>query len=260
MLTRDDPVAIAVGEQNLAGTLVTPGTLIPGVLFVHGWGGSQQQYVARARAVAALGCICLTFDLRGHAGTRAQYESVTRDDNLKDVVAAYDTLTRQRGVERSAVAVVGSSYGGYLAALLTLQRPVRWLALRAPALYKDSDWELPKGQLRKRQELDAYRLRQIEPQESRALAACAGFAGHALVVESERDSVIPAQVTGNYRNALANAASLTARTLEGADHGLTDDRWQQAYTQVLVDWLREMIQAARSDSVATPVIAAKGRP
>lgn len=255
MQTRDDLVAIAVDEHKLAGTLVTPGTLIPGVLFVHGWGGSQQQYVSRARSVAGLGCICLTFDLRGHAGTRAQYETVTREDNLRDVTAAYDTLSRQRGVDRSSIAVVGSSYGGYLAALLTLQRPVRWLALRAPALYKDSDWELPKGQLRKRQELDAYRLRQVLPEESRALAACAAFAGHALVVESEQDSVIPAQVTGNYRNALANAASLTARCLEGADHGLTDDRWQRAYTTVLVDWLREMVQAARADAVATPVIA-----
>ena len=67
--TRDDNLEIAVDDQCIEGTLVTPGALIPGVLFVHGWGGSQQQYVARAREVAALGCISLTFDLRGHART-----------------------------------------------------------------------------------------------------------------------------------------------------------------------------------------------
>ena len=66
MPTRDDRVDIAVDDQHIAGTLVTPGTLIPGVLFVHGWGGSQEQYVARAREIAALGCICLTFDMRGN--------------------------------------------------------------------------------------------------------------------------------------------------------------------------------------------------
>jgi esterase/lipase len=74
------------------------------VLFVHGWGGSQEQYVSRARDVAALGCICLTFDLRGHAKTRAQVETVTREDNLRDVLAAYDVLLHQRGVDASAIA------------------------------------------------------------------------------------------------------------------------------------------------------------
>ena len=75
-------------------------TLIPGVLFVHGWGGSQQQYLARAREVAALGCICLTFDLRGHARTQSRYETVSREDNLRDVLAAHDVLVAQRGVDR----------------------------------------------------------------------------------------------------------------------------------------------------------------
>src|SRR5215217_3298317 len=119
MTTRDEAVDITVDDQRIAGTLVTPGTLIPGVLFVHGWGGSQQQYVTRAREVAALGCICLTFDLRGHARTVEQQKTVTREQNLNDVVAAYDALIRQRGVDISSIAVVGSSYGGYLAAILT---------------------------------------------------------------------------------------------------------------------------------------------
>ena len=78
--------------QHIAGTLVAPRTLIPGVLFVHGWGGSQQQYVARARTLAALGCVCLTFDLRGHVQTLSQHETVSREDNLRDVFAAYDVL------------------------------------------------------------------------------------------------------------------------------------------------------------------------
>ncbi len=63
MSTYDEKILIAVDDTTIAGTLVTPGTLVPGVLFVHGWGGSQEQYVARARDVAALGCICLAFDL-----------------------------------------------------------------------------------------------------------------------------------------------------------------------------------------------------
>ena len=78
MATYDEPVEIAVDAGSIAGTLITPRTLVPGILFVHGWGGSQEQYVARARKIAALGCVCLTFDLRGHAQTRPQFETVSR--------------------------------------------------------------------------------------------------------------------------------------------------------------------------------------
>src|SRR5918997_2629934 len=90
MVTRDDLVEIAVDDQHIAGTLIVPPIAGTGVLFVHGWGGNQQQYLTRARAVAELGCICLTFDLRGHARHDEQRETVSREDNLRDVLAAYD--------------------------------------------------------------------------------------------------------------------------------------------------------------------------
>src|SRR5438045_8163155 len=113
MPTRDQMIEVPVGDGYIAATLVTPGTRIPGVLFVHGWGGSQQQYLARAREVAALGCVCLTFDLRGHAATSAQYDAVSRAHNLSDVAAAYDVLVANPNVDSDNIAVVGSSYGGY---------------------------------------------------------------------------------------------------------------------------------------------------
>ena len=247
MPTRDEPIDIPVEDELLEGTLVTPGTLVPGVLFVHGWGGNQQQYLARAREVASLGCICLTFDLRGHIKTRAQRETVSREDNLQDVVAAYDVLVAQPGVDRASIAVVGSSYGGYLASILTSLRPVRWLGLRVPALYKDSEWEVPKRRLKEAQSLDAYRLQPIKPSESVALRACAAFGGDVLIVESEHDNTVPHQVIVNYRQACATAHSLTYRVIEGADHGLSDMRWQQAYTTLLVNWLSEMVSGARGD-------------
>ncbi len=86
MATRDEAVEIAVGGQRLAGAVVAPATAIPGLLFVHGWGGSQEQYLARAREIAALGCVGLTFDLRGHARHYDQHETVSREDNLRDVL------------------------------------------------------------------------------------------------------------------------------------------------------------------------------
>jgi len=33
--------------------------------------------------------------------------------------------------------------------------------------------------------------------------------------------------------------------IEGADHGLSEEPWQQAYTSLLVNWAREMVPGAR---------------
>ena len=258
MPTRDDKIHIAVDDGQIAGTLVSPSTRIPGVLFVHGWGGSQEQYLARAREIAALGCVCLTFDLRGHGSTNAQQETVSRESNLRDVLAAYDVLASHRVVDPSTIAVVGSSYGGYLAAILTTLRPVKWLALRVPALYMDSDWELPKRQLHKDQDLTAYRRSLVPTQQNRALRACAAFKGDVLVIESEFDHVIPHAVISSYLDACVHAHSLTYRVIKGADHGLTEEASQRAYTALLTNWMTEMVFGERVGNMPTQTTTMPG--
>lgn len=252
MTTRDERVQIAVDHERIAGTFITPGMRMPGVLFVHGWGGSQAQYLARAREVAALGCVCLAFDLRGHAETLTQFQTVSREMNLRDVVAAYDLLIERPEVDRESIAVVGSSYGGYLSAILTTLRPVKWLGLRAPALYRDTHWEAAKLQLHKEQDLRAYRSQPVPTEDNRALQACHEFHGDILLIESELDTIVPNAVLGSYRKAAKEARSLTYRVIEGADHGLTQERDQLAYTLLLLKWLKEMIFSARKSPIVAP--------
>jgi uncharacterized protein len=250
MPTLDEPIYIRVEDEHILGTLISPGTLVPGVLFVHGWGGDQQQYVDRARQLASLGCVCLTFDLRGHAQTQARRDTVSREDSMRDILAAYDFLAALRTVDADSIAVVGSSYGGYLAALLTAARPVKWLALRVPALYKDSEWNLPKLKLRGEQHLEKYRLQPVGPSDSKALRACQAFTGDVLIVESEHDNLIPHQVIANYREACISARSLTYRLIEGADHGLSSDAWRSGYTTLLVNWFSEFVFGMRATEQA----------
>ena len=245
MELRTEAIEIPVNGDSIDGTLIAPAAVKkgrPAALLVHGWGGCQEQYLPSARAIAALGYACLIFDLRGHAETRGQYETVTREDNLHDVTAAFDLLSRVPGVDRQSIAVVGASYGAYLGALLLYLRPVCRLALRAPALYKDDDWEQPKRKLHVDPDFAAYRRLALRAEDNRALGACAQFFGDALVVECEHDEVIPHPAVANYIAALANAHSLTYRMIEGADHGLTQQSWELAYTELLVGWLSEMIK------------------
>jgi uncharacterized protein len=266
MTALHETVDILVDGEPIVGTLLAPGDAparAPGVLFVHGWGGSQEQYLARAREIAALGCVCLTFDLRGHARTQPRHETVSRGDNLRDLLAAYDLLAQYRGVDPAAVGVVGSSYGAYLGAILTSLRPVRWLSLRAPAIYKDDGWELPKRQLHHDPDLVAYRRRAVRAEDNRALCACEAFRGDVLLVESEHDHVVPHPVAANYLAACVQVHSLTYRVIEGADHGLSEEPWRLAYTAILVNWLTEVTagvrgqEAARVPAVVGPAGAAK---
>ena len=71
-----------------------------------------------------------------------------------------------------------------------------------------------------------------------------------LVVESEHDDVVPHPVIANYMAAFERAHSLTYRVIAGADHGLSEVPWQQAYTSLLVNWATEMVLGAREDGGA----------
>lgn len=245
--TRSEAIELPVEDETLAGTFLTPDTRMPGLLFVHGWGGSQERDLKRARGIAGLGCVCLTFDMRGHAATLAQQQWVTREDNLRDIAAAYDLLARHPAIDSGCIAVIGSSYGGYLAAILTSLRPVKWLGLRVPALYRDSEWTRPKREL-DREDLQAYRRAPVTAADNRALAACAQFRGDVLIVESEHDHLVPHDTIMSYRSAFVRAHSLTHRIIDGADHALSGETGQQAYTSILVNWLTEMVVGARVGS------------
>lgn len=242
-MIRND-TAVRVDQYELAATVISPDTTIPGVLFLHGWAGSQERDIERANAISSLGCVCLTFDMRGHGDLLSGNKTVTRGENLDDAIAAYDSLASLKMVEDDSIVVIGSSYGGYLATLLTEFRPVRWLALRAPALYRDELWQVPKARLDRR-DLESYRSALVSYDDNRALRQAREFRGDVLLVESEHDVIVPHPTVASYQTAFINARSLTVRMLDGADHALTEERHQKTYNQLLTRWIREMVLGAR---------------
>lgn len=244
MAVTSEAVTLASDGERMAGTFLAPEAEIPGVLFVHGWGGSQKSDLMRAKGIAGLGCACLTFDLRGHGGSIAQQETVSREENLRDLLVAYDHLISHPAIDRSAIAVMGNSYGGYLAAILTTLRPVKWLALTVPALYRDADWKRPKRKL-SREDLARYRSTLVAPSENRALAACTRFEGDVMLIQAEHDDLVPHSTLLSYRRAFERAHSLTYRVVDGADHAMSSESCQQAYTSLLVGWATEMIVGKR---------------
>ena len=242
-------VRIEVDGQSLNGCLIEPDAPAPwpAILFAHGWGGSQRQDLGKARRLTALGIAALTFNFRGHARTRRQLDTVSRADNLRDLGAAWDLLAATPGVDTARMGVVGASYGGYLAVLLTAERPVRVLALQAPAIYRDRDFDRPKLELNLDGQLARYRKRRLAAGDNRVLALAAQFSGHVLLVEPENDTVVPHPVIGNYLRAFRlSATSVVRYVVADADHALGDTRWRREYSAVLVDWLASKLSVPAS--------------
>lgn len=235
---------IRIDDVDVSGHFFEPATGFPGILFVHGWAGSQQRDERRSRAIAQLGCICLTFDMRGHGEMHQDLKSVTPSDNLADICSAYDALAAHPGVDPGSIAVVASSYGAYLSTILTASRPVRWLAMRVPALYEDDAWEVAKYSL-DRDELQLFRSSQVPVQSNRALRSCLNFHGDVLIVESENDHLIPHATIASYIASFVKARSITHRIVAGADHALTRAESRHAYDDLLLGWVREMVLNAR---------------
>ncbi|HAG79073.1 MAG TPA: alpha/beta hydrolase, partial [Pseudomonas sp.] len=71
--------------------------------------------------------------------------------------------------------------------------------------------------------------------------------GDVLIVESEHDTFVPHETIMSYRAAFHGTHSLTHRIIDGADHALSNERCQEAYTSILVNWATEMIIGARLD-------------
>lgn len=93
----------------------------PGVVWLGGFRsdmtGTKAEHLARCAAAA--GRAFLRFDYSGHGASEGRFEDLVLSDWLDDAVTAFDALTAGPQI------LVGSSMGGWIAALLALARPDR---------------------------------------------------------------------------------------------------------------------------------------
>lgn len=209
------------------------------LLVLPGWDDDgKPQFDALNASLSDRGWRCRRAHLPDASWPAAERAAQTRDDGLRSALKDYDDLVASTPGPPAAVALLGFSYGGYMATLLAGARPVDWLVLRSPAIYPDADWAVPKEELDKRA-LDDYRHRPLGPGDNDALRCCAAFRGHVLLVDSGCDAIIPAALIQSYAQAFDQARSLTRHTLPGADHALSEPASQTAYHARVVAWLAQ---------------------
>lgn len=236
-------VSFFVDKQKLKGTLFYPKplrTANPAILFLHGWTSSEIGYKPRAEALAKLGFICLTFDLRGHGKSDGKLEDFSINDHLKDAVAAFDFLASQENADKNKIGVVGASYGGYLASILSSKRSVKWLTLRAPAIYPDGNFNRSTVSVLK-DETKFFNEMGSGDKNNSACRAISKFNGNILIIESKNDEIIPHKIIEAYINCVKDKNLLTHKVIKNADHPLLKEEYKKEFIKIMVDWLKVRI-------------------
>jgi uncharacterized protein len=226
-----ETISFRSGDRRLDGRAFSPdrvATRGPAVLFFHGLCSSQSGYYSRAVAVSRkLDAISLTFDLSGHGHDAGLCSRYSVYDHLEDAISAYDCLASHDGVDQARIGVCGASYGGYLAALLTARRTVKQLILRAPSLASDIEFppqrRPPPGP--------------AAPDGFGSLEMLEKYDGDVLIIESEKDTVIPRSHIEAYMRACSRPQH---KMILEATHALTDPSWDREFVQHIITSFRHL--------------------
>lgn len=208
----------------------------PALLVIHGWTSAMKKYPSRVEGIVEMGYVAVLFDLRGHGETGGELESLTIHDHLDDCLAAYDYMVELENVDSGQIAVFGSSYGGYLASLLSAERRIDHMVLNVPADYPDDIFDQPK--LQRSHHTDVYRSQPHTPADDRAFAAVHEFTGDLLLIEAELDEQIHPQVMKNYR--AAAQPNHDYALIKGADHSMRNQGANEARVKVLNEWFGKL--------------------
>lgn len=210
---------------------------VPGLLVLPGWHDRGPQLTkALKAALQPLGWVCRRVDLPDSSWPADWRAEMSRDDVLRQALEDHDRL--QLRLNGGPMTVLGFSFGAYIAAFVAAARQADRLVLRSPALYPDDGWTTPKEALDELK-LESYRSVVHDTPSNGALRCCAQFRGDVLLIDSEKDQVIPWPVIASYQGSFTNARSLSRCTLRGADHQLTEQTWQDGYRAAVLGWLRD---------------------
>ncbi len=232
--------------KKLKGSLFFPKNLKatnPAILFIHGWTSERKRSYQYANGLAKIGYVSFLFDMRGHGESEGDINTATTKEFFDDVLAAYDYLLGVKEVDKENISAVGSSFGGYFAALLTGKRSIRRVVLRAPADYPNEDFNKSKMQSSGDEDPVVYewRTQPREPGETLALSAIANFTGEVFIIESEKDDIVPHQTIQNYANAVKDKSKLTHKVIKAAPHSIKDGPFKDEIEKALVGWFESKL-------------------
>lgn len=191
----------------------------------------QRYYDFLPRLAKELGITTVIFDYSGHGDSPFDIEELSAAQHFLEVVTVFDWMKKR--YPNRKVFVIGSSYGGFLATQLTKYRKFDGLILRAPALYRPSDF-YTQMKNEDRAATETFRRDVDALAKHPLLARASQFAGKVLLVVHKNDEQIPKETTDAYANAFQPEV-----IVEDVTHSLDQATKQQIdnYNQKILDWL-----------------------
>lgn len=173
----------------------------------------------------------------GHGSNPIPLEEATRAQQLEEVLAVYDELTKRF----AKIIVIGGSFGGYMAAMLANERQPKAIVLRAPAQYNDDEFDLPLRETSYgRKDRGMYLYRQVIDSTftNKAIEGIKKFSGDVYIIENEEDEVINRSIPRSYYHAAQHGNYIV---IPGLKHSpkLMDN--SDEYYEVIEKWIEAIL-------------------
>ena len=201
----------------------------PAVVLLHGLSGSTTAngfiFVNQARQLAAAGIASLRVDFFGSGNSDGDHKDMSIWTEVSDAMRIFDYASRQTGVDRGRLGVLGYSFGGLIAALLTAAEPrIQALVAWSPALDARGG-EADPANIPEQSSFGGVLLGPAYVQSAfavRPLESLSRFTRPTLVVHGDADETVPMGSGALFAEKTGGRLVL----VKGANHGYEHPTWR----------------------------------
>ncbi|OGH02834.1 MAG: hypothetical protein A2798_00145 [Candidatus Levybacteria bacterium RIFCSPHIGHO2_01_FULL_37_17] len=230
-------VEFKVGALNLVGSLFTPKGRgpFPSVVIYHGRGSSRGRYLDLSKKLSKNGIMAFAFDFRGCGESDGILEEGTQRMGIDDARGGLEFLLKQN-VDKDRVGIFGSSFGGFVGAVIAGEYHIKSIVFRAPAVYPDETLDTYVDSI---EELDFSREEWLS---SIAYKGISKFKGNLLIIKNEKDEVVKPWVVKNYLTSAVHAIKKEMFVLKGASHSISEiPKLKKESDDKVVNWFLETL-------------------
>jgi esterase/lipase len=187
-----------------------------------------------ARIVAETGLSALVVDFSGQGESPLKIDETVPAQHLLEATKAYDWI--KANYSERAIHVMGTSYGGFIAAYLSRFRPVQKLILRTPAIYE------PATLYTEHQYIDKILVREYR-KNTHALKKHPLFLQESLLdtsmllITHSEDTSVPTETTDVYKAAFAAEAYIAEGFVHAFRNPSNPQKGIAKYYEVITSWL-----------------------
>lgn len=208
------------------------------LLLLPGYQSSRQKYAHLAEKIARKAHYnVLVVEYSGHGESNIPLHTIRQLQHIDEVLSSYEWLHHQN--PDMTVSVMGTSYGGYLAAHIAKIKPIRHLILRVPAIYKPEDIYKHWGNMDRKWLVNHYRNNTDLLVKNPMFQERITHIPYRLVVVHENDEWVPVETTSQYHELLKGDTFIA----KGFTHDVSQSELivgrveLEAYHRRIIEWL-----------------------